>query len=708
MSNRVKKLLLITAAALAIPVAPAAAQSAEPSDTAQPDDDFHGECSKEIVVTARFVKQLDILAGTSVLSGEDLAQDLRGQIGDSLTSMAGISATSFAPGASRPVLRGFQGPRVRVLTDGIGSLDASNTSVDHAVAIDPLTAQRVEVLRGPAVLLFGGDAIGGAVNIIDKRIPREVPEAPFHLDALAGYGSAANDRSAAGSLDVPLTSHLVFHVDGSVRKTDDVKIGGYVLSPALRGELLDAAAQAADGGDAAGAAQLTDRANLSGTVPNTASLTKTAAASLAYIGDGGSIGFSVSRYESDYGVPERPGLDTGPQAPPVTIGLKQNRADLRASADLPGFFENLTLRAGYSDYQHTEFEGSEVGTIFKVKGVESRLELTQAARGGWRGVVGAQLLARDFNAIGDEAFVPKNSIESAAIFTLQELELGELQLEGAARFDQTAIRAPVINFDRSFGTFSGAFGVAYVPGEADLKFGINLSRSARAPSAEELLSNGPHVATEAFEIGNPDFTTEKSWGGELYARYDDNIYAVSATIYGNLFSDYIFEAETGAIEDGLPVFQYFQQDATYYGFELSGSAKFATLGDFDLTANMVSDLVHANIDSNAAGSGGPIPRIPPFRLLGGLEANSDHFDLRGEVEWSASQNRVATFETSSDSFTMVNASAAWRPFGKGGNLTLLASANNIFDVNARRHASFTKDYVPLSGRDIRVSAKFSF
>lgn len=704
MSIRVKKLLLITAAALVVPVVPAAAQSADTSDATQPDDDFHDDENKEIVVTARYVKQLDILAGTSVLSGDDLTKDLRGQIGDSLTSMAGISATSFAPGASRPVLRGFQGPRVRVLTDGIGSLDASNTSVDHAVAIDPLTAQRVEVLRGPAVLLFGGDAIGGAVNIIDKRIPREVPEAPFHLDALAGYGSAANDRSAAGSLDLPLTSKLVFHVDGSIRKTDDVKIGGYVLSPTLRGELLDAAALAADGGDAAGAAQLTNRANLSGTVPNTASLTKTAAASLAYIGDGGNIGFSVSRYESDYGVPERPGLDTGPQAPPVTIGLKQNRADLRASADLPGFFENITLRAGYSDYQHTEFEGSEVGTIFKVKGLESRLELTQAARGGWRGVVGAQLLARDFNAIGEEAFVPKNSIESAAIFTLQELELGELQLEGAARFDQTAIRAPVINFDRSFGTFSGAFGVAYVPGQGDLKFGINLSRSARAPSAEELLSNGPHVATEAFEIGNPNFTTEKSWGGELYARYNDDIFALSATVFGNLFSDYIFEAETGAVEDGLPVFQYFQQDATYYGFEASGSAKFAMVGDFDLTANMVTDLVHANIDNG----GGPIPRIPPFRVLGGLEANSDYFDLRGEVEWSASQNRVATFETPSDGFTMVNASAAWRPFGKGGNLTLLASANNIFDVNARRHASFTKDYVPLSGRDIRVSARFSF
>jgi len=179
---------------------------------------------------------------------------------------------------------------------------------------------------------------------------------------------------------------------------------------------------------------------------------------------------------------------------------------------------------------------------------------------------------------------------------------------------------------------------------------------------------------------------------------------LSATIYANLFNDYIFEAETGGEEDGLPVFQYFQRDATYYGFEASASVVFARAGGFDFIADGVADYVRAKIDNG----GGPVPRIPPLRLLGGLKAHSDSLDLRAEVEWSDSQNRVATFETPSEGFTMVNATAAWRPFGKEGGVTLLASANNIFDVNARRHASFTKDYVPLSGRDIRVSAKFSF
>ena len=709
---------LISAAILTLPAAPAFGQQvASPEQRAGGlSDDFHND--DMIVVTAPYVEQLDILAGTSVLSGDQLAEDLRGQIGDSLTGLPGVSSTSFAPGSSRPVLRGFQGPRVRVLTDGIGSLDASNTSVDHAVTIDPLTAQRVEVLRGPAVLLFGGDAIGGAVNVIDKRIPRDIPDDAVHLDAIGGYGSAADDWSIAGSVDVPLTPKLVIHADGSFRDTGDVRVPGYVLSPALRADVLADAAEEAEEGHLDEAAELTEAADQSGRVANTASRTQTAGAGIAYIDDGGNLGFSVSYYDTDYGVPGRPGAghahgeednddeeeEGHEEEGPVTIGLKQYRADLRGGVNIGGFFEALNFRAGYSDYTHTEFEGDEIGTVFSVSGIEARAELVQADHDGWRGVIGSQMLARDFNAIGAEAFVPKNTIESWAFFTVQEADLGDLELEGALRFDQTNISANSIDFDRSFNTVSGAVGVAYAPDDNPFKIGANISRSERAPSAEELLSNGPHIATQAFEIGNRDFTTEKSWGGELYARWDSDDLQLSATAYSNFFSDYIFEAATGAEEDGLPVFQYFQRDATYYGFEASASAVVARFGNFDLIADGVADYVHAKIDDG----GGPVPRIPPLRLLGGLKAQSDNLDLRAEVEWSASQNKVAAFETTTDGFTMVNATAAWRPFGKDGGITLLASANNIFDVNARRHASFTKDYVPLSGRDIRVSAKFSF
>ncbi|CAO1654395.1 TonB-dependent receptor [Parasphingorhabdus sp. NYA22] len=707
---------LISAAILALPAAPAFAQQDNSAEQRSKglSDDFHND--DMIVVTAPYVDQLDILAGTSVLTGDELAENLRGQIGDSLTGLPGVSSTSFAPGSSRPVLRGFQGPRVRVLTDGIGSLDASNTSVDHAVTIDPLTAQRVEVLRGPAVLLFGGDAIGGAVNVIDKRIPRDIPDDAVHVDAIGGYGSAADDWSIAGSVDVPLTSKLVIHADGSFRDTGDVNIPGYVLAPALRAEVLAQAAEETEEGHLDEAEELTETANQSGRIANTASRTQTAGAGIAYIDDGGNLGFSVSYYDTDYGVPARPGTEHAhgeegeeeeeghEEEGPVTIGLKQYRADLRGGVNMGGFFESLNFRAGYSDYEHTEFEGDEIGTVFSVSGIEARAELVQADHDGWRGVIGTQVLVRDFNAVGAEAFVPKNSLESWALFTVQEVDLGNWEVEGAMRVEQTDIAANSISFDRSFNTLSGAIGLAYAPDDSALKIGTNISRSERAPSAEELLSDGPHIATQAYEIGNADFTTEKSWGGELYARWDGDNVQLSATAYANFFDDYIFETETGAEQDGLPVFQYFQRDATYYGFEASASVMFARAGGFDFIADGVADYVRAKINNG----GGAVPRIPPLRLLGGLKAHSDNLDLRAEVEWSDDQNRVAAFETATDSFTMVNASAAWRPFGKDGGVTLLASANNIFDVNARRHASFTKDYVPLSGRDIRVSAKFSF
>lgn len=707
--------LLASTALLALPPSPALAQTSDPVQEETSGDDFHNDGA--IVVTAPYLDRLDILAGTSVLTGDQLTNDLRGQIGDSLTKLPGISSTSFAPGSSRPVLRGFQGPRVRVLTDGIGALDASNTSVDHAVTIDPLTAQSIEVLRGPAVLLFGGDAIGGAVNVIDKRIPRDVPDEAFHIDAIAGYGSAANDYSIGGSLDVPLSDTLVFHVNGAYRDTGDTDISGFVLAPELRADVLAQVAEETEEGNLEEAAELAETADQRGTIANTASRTISAATGLAYIGEGGNIGFSVSYYDTNYGVPARPGAEHGhgeeggeeeeeeEEEGPVTIDLEQIRVDLRAGVNLgDGFFESLNLRAGYSDYEHTEFEGVEIGTVFTVEGIEARAELVQNERNGWRGVIGTQLLARDFNAIGAEAFVPKNSVESIALFTIQEIDLGNFEVEVAGRYDSTDISSNIVNFDRSFDSLSGALGFAYAPDDSGLKVGVNLSRSERAPSPEELLSNGPHIATQAFEIGNPNFTTEKSWGGELYARWSSEDIQLSATVFANLFDDYIFETETGAEEDGLPVFQFFQQDATYYGVEASASFVVGRAGAFEFVADGVADYVRAKIRNG----GGPVPRIPPLRLLGGIGAKSDSIDLRAELEWSDSQNRVSVFETPTSSFTMVNASAAWRPLGKNGGVTLLASANNIFDVNARRHASFTKDFVPLAGRDIRVSAKFSF
>lgn len=675
------------------------------------DDDFHR--NDGVIVTAPFLEDLNILAGTSVLSGDRLTRELEPQIGEILTKLPGVSATSFTPGASRPVLRGFQGPRILVLNDGLGTIDVSTTSADHAVTVEPLLLERIEVLRGPAVLLFGGNAIGGAVNSIDKRIPRAMLEEDFHFDALASYGSAANERSIGTSLDVRLTDTLVAHIDGSYRNTDDLNVGGFVLSPELRAEQLEVAAEETEEGNLDEAAEALELAGLRGSIPNTATETYTVGGGLSWFGEGGSFGVSVGYFDSNYGVPERPGAEHAEgegeeggeeeeEEGPVTIGLEQIKVDFRGEIELPGFFEKLRLRASYADFEQIEFEGDEIGTVFDNQGIEGRAELVQAERNGWRGASGVQYSFRDFSAVGAEAFVPPNRTTQFGIFTLQEYTAGKIDIEGALRLDSVTSEAEVLGIDRDFTSISGALGFGYNATD-DIKFGVNFNRSERAPVAEELFSNGPHIATQAFEIGNPDFGTESSIGGELYLRINKPTWQVAVTAYYNDIDDFIIDVPTGEEEDGLPVFQFIQDDAEFYGFEVEGSVLLARAGGFSFIADGVADYTRASLNAT-----GPVPRIPPLRLLGGLEAQSDTINGRVEVEWFDDQERNAVFETETDGFTLVNAQVAWKPFGREGNVTLLASANNIFDVVGRRAASFTRDFAPLAGRDFRVSAKLSF
>lgn len=697
---RLSHLLASTCLVLA---APAVAQSSEPSSERAPQqvdgDDFHGPEQDELVVTAPYVRSLDLFGNVGVVQGDELARDMRGQVGDMLARQPGVSATSFSPGASRPVLRGFQGERVRVLTDGLGSLDASNTSADHAVAIDPLTAERIEIIRGPASLLFGSSASGGAVNIFDRRIPRAVPEAPLHLDAIASYGSAAHQRTGGASVDLPLSNQLVWHLDGNYSRSGNMRIGGYQASPALRSELLDEAAMAEAAGDAALANEWRSLANQRGSIPNTATESWSAGSGLALITDGGELGISVGYFDTNYGIPDRPAAG----AEPVVIGLSQWRADARGEVQVGGFVDRLRLRAGFADYTHTEFEGTEVGTTFVNQGLEARAELVQAEQGGWSGASGIQFFSRDFNAIGDEAFVPQNDTVQLALFSLQEFHFGPVSLEASGRYERTSVTARSLDFSRRFNALSGAVGLSYEFGN-NSKVGANFARTSRAPSAEELLSDGPHVATQSYERGDTGFAVERSWSAEAFLKLRMGSANLTVTGFANWFDNFIYAADTGAIVDDLPLFQYAQSDARYVGVEVEGEAPLAHIGGYSLFGTVTGDMIRARL----ANGGGNVPRIPPARLRGGMELRGDTLTVSGEVEWTASQTRIAAFETPTDGFTMVNASIDWKPLGRDGGVSLLLSANNIFDVIGRRHASFTKDFVPLAGRDIRATLRLSF
>lgn len=662
-------------------------------------DTYHKEKSQDIVVTGVFQRsQQDILSGTSVLTGTALVRDLKPTIGDTLAKQPGVSATSFGPNASRPILRGLQGERVRVLTDGIGSFDVSNTSVDHAVVINPLTAERIEVLRGPSALLFGSAAIGGVVNVVDRRIPRQVPDEPVHIEGLATYGTAANERSISAAADAPLSDKIVFHMDGSYSKTDDLDTGSHILSGALR-------AEAASSDDPAIAAL----ADLNGKLPNSASETWNVAGGLALITDGGNLGFSVSHFDSLYGVPVRYALDPSTEAEKVRLNMKQTRADVRAEVNAGGgFLDKIRFRAGFADYQHEEIEETgEVGTTFFSQGFEARLELLQAKRGGWEGAFGGQMLMRNFDVDGEEKFLPKNETRQFGFFTLQSLDLGKLRVEAGARYEHgdvsAAADADIGNsaLRRTFDSISGSIGASYAVAEG-WRLGVNGSHSQRAPSAEELFANGPHAGTQSFEIGNTDLKEEKSWGLEATLHGSGDGYSFSASAYHSWFDNYIYDERTGAIEDGLPVYRYRQGKARYYGFEAEGSVKLAQLGGYAVNLDGLADYVRAHVEN-----AGPAPRIPPLRMLAGLEAQGERLQGRLEVEHVFDQKRIAVNETPTDDYTLVNASLSFKPMA-GNGTTIVLSANNIFDVEARRHASFLKDYAPLAGRDLRLSTRFTF
>lgn len=710
--------------------APTIAQDAPAQDEAEvtsAEDDLHNRriaADGTIIVSAEALREFDLLAGTDVIEGEELDANMDGQLGEVLTSMPGVTATGFAPGASRPILRGFSGERVKVLVDGIGAIDVSNTSADHAVSIDPLTAESIEVLRGAAVLLYGSQAIGGAVNVIDKRIPRRIPAEDFHLDALVRADTVKDLREGGASLDVPLGGGFVIHADGLYRQTDDLEVPGFVLSEDLRADLLADAAEEEDEGHLEEAEELREVANAGDTLFNSGTETWSVNGGLAFFRNDSSLGVSVGVYDTFYGVPILPGAHhhheeegeedhedhegedhsaeerEGPET--VSIGLRQYRADMRGDIMLgDGFFERLKIRAGYSDYTHTEFEGDEVGTVFDVQGIEARAELLQNQDGILRGSIGTQYYFRDFAAEGAEAYVAPNRTEQVSFFTLQEYGNGPLQLEGALRYEMTDVDSVPLGIERDFDSVSGAVGLAY-QATPSFRTGVNLSRVARAPSAEELFSEGPHIATQQFEIGDPDLSMEKAWGVELFARGSLGPIDLSVAAYRSWFDDYIYLSETGLEEDDLPVFEYLQQDATYTGVEGQIAWTFIDTPGFDLTADLRGEYIDAELDN-----GFNVPRIPPLGLTGALEADTGNLTLRGEVEWFDDQNDVTPFETATEGFTFVNASATWRPLASDPTLAVILKAENIFDEEGRRHSSFTKDFVPLPGRNISVAVRMS-
>lgn len=731
------KFISFAALAAALPIAPAAAQpppaddqptivdsntgagaTAENTEPAPPTRGdaaaAHPDEDQEIVVTGVKRQAGDMLGNVSVLDEEELAHDLKPSLGDTLSDLPGVSSTSFGPSASRPILRGEQGDRAPVLVDGISSLDLSAADPDHAVTINPITAERIEVLRGPAALLYAPSAIAGVVNVIDDRIPRNRPD-DIDVDVLASLGSAANERAGNIGVDLPLGARFVAHADASYSKYDDLHVGGHLLSKALREQA-----------EASPDPEIRELADLKGKLPNTAGRTDDVAGGIAYVDGDLDIGISYNHHDAKYGVPIRFSLDPGVEPEVPTIDAHQDRGDLRANVPIGGFFEAFEFRGGLSKYRHAEIEkDGEVGSRFYSNGGEMRADLVQSERGGWGGTTGIQYLNQDAKIRGNEKYLPDSRKKNFGLFTLQTIESGPVRFEGAIRVEFAHLRAdedetiaeigdeldgtvdvvPDIGeapIKRSFTGVSASVGANYNLGN-DWRAGLSLSHSERSPSIDELYSLGPHGGSQQFLVGDPDLKLEKSNGVELSVHKTSGPIHVHGSVYYSRFLNFIFQAPTGEIEDGLPVYEYREGKAKYYGFEVESDINFGKALGIAWGGELTADAVRAKIKNF-----GNSPEIPPFRILGGLTGSKGQVDGRVEVERVSSQHKVAPNETTTGGYAMVNASLDYHPFAANPELTISLQANNLFDVNARRHSSDLKDYAPLAGRDIRLTARLGF
>ncbi|MCD9096035.1 TonB-dependent receptor [Luteimonas fraxinea] len=668
-----------------------------------------------------------------VLYGDALEDRKAGNLGDTVSSLPGVQSGSFGTGVGRPIIRGQEGPRVQVLSGGIGSMDASTVSADHAVSIEPFLADQIEVLKGPANLLYGSGAIGGAVNVVDGRIAREVPDRPISGRAELRAASGNDERSGMFRLDGVSGENLVLHVDGLIRNTGDFDIPGFAQVPEDHDHDHDHDHEHAE------------EENAFGTLPNSSIRTRAGAVGATYFGERGHLGVAVSTYRTNYGLPdgahvhaeegghdhdhdhdhEEEGHD---EHGSVRIDMVQNRVDLKGGLYDPlPFLSALNVRAAYNDYEHVELEGGTAATRFTNKGTEARIEAVQKTFNGWDGAFGLQIGHVDFSAVGEEAFVPPSVTDTLGLFVVQEKEFGPVKLELGGRHERVEID-PITGNSRKFdaSSLSGA-AIWHLSDVFDLRFGADVSE--RAPTNEELFAAGPHIATRSIEIGDADLDTERGQRLEIGLHAHTDRVEFKAAVYQTQFKRFTYLTDTGIAEQSFPVRLWTQGDATFRGAE--AEAKFHLLesdaGDFDL--RVFGDVVRAELDGSGTRTvqfavphgdhahnyetdialGGDLPRIAPSRIgadinwtLGGWRANV------GAVRYQK-QDRVAALEDPSPGYTLVNAGVAWRVGeADGTQWELFLDGRNLTDEEARPHTSLLRDFAPLPGRTIAGGIRVYF
>ncbi|MDP2399684.1 MAG: TonB-dependent receptor [Burkholderiales bacterium] len=689
----------LAAMAVAVHAATVHAQVAPPATTLP-----------EVVVTGNPLGSdlFELASPASLLQGDELFQRRGNTLGDTLDGLPGVAATGFGPNASRPVIRGLDGDRIRILQNGAGTLDASSLSFDHAVAVDPLVVERAEVVRGPAALFYGGNAVGGVVNVIDNRIPQAA------IRGVTGrvetrFGGAAREK-ATGIVFEAGNGSLALHADVHTRDTDDLRIKGFARSARLR---------AAD----------PQPVEAEGVLPNSASRSDGGAIGLSHTWAQGYVGISRSGFNTRYGTVAEPD---------VTIDMQSSRWDLAGEVrELGQAIRSLKFKMGHTDYEHTELDAGVAATRFRNKGKDLHVEAVHGEIGPLRGAIGLQLRDFDFSALGAEAFVPGTSTNAKSVFFFEELPLGSFKLTFGGRHERTEVGSegggavPFGAVDPRFGAAqtrnfsgnSGALGAVwgFMPG---LALAVNGSYTERAPTYYELYANGPHAATGVYEVGNSTFGKEKSKAIDISLRLKSGKHSGSITVFNNRFSNYLGLFDSGNTrgadgelnpadagdgtslntgEEILPEFAYRAVSARFRGIE--GEARFRMFergGTLDL-------LLHAShVRADDRSNGRPLPRIAPWRYGVGVEYRRDRLSARVDATVHDGQDRVATGERPTDGYTMLNAALTYRLPANGLRLEAFLRGINLLNEEARNHVSFLKDVAPLGRRSALLGLRGQF
>lgn len=643
----------------------------------------------QVVVTANPLGSglFDLVTPASVLQGDALTLRRGSTVGETVAQMPGVAQSQFGPNASRPIIRGLDGDRIRVMQNSTGMLDASSLSFDHAVAVDPLIVNRVEVVRGAAALLYGGNAVGGVVNLMDGRVPTQRADGPTGAVELRA-GGAASERSGAALLDFG-TGPWAFHVDAHGLRTDDLRIPGSACT--------DRAASC----PAPGAA---------GHLPNSDATTDGGAFGAAYVGERGSFGAAYSTLDSTYGTVKELG---------VAIKLANRRLDWSGEWQGEGWLKTLRVKGGATDYEHEEVDTATgaIGTTFRNRGFETRVEAVHRPLGPFEGAFGLQVAGNRFSALGDEAFVPSTRTRSNAAFLFEEAPVGAT-VKGNA-----GVRIESVDIDsagdaageaerfgpateRRFNAVSGALGASWKWGPQWVLAG-NLSLSQRAPTFYELFANGPHVATGSFERGDASLDKERARAVDLSLRRTEGHDHFSVDLYLQRFSNYIAELATGETQDvdgeALPVYRFTPVRARVMGFEVQWKHRLLS-GPSNLDLEWQASATRAD---NLT-SGTPLPRIPPVRMTTALAY--DRGPWNGRLEWvhAASQGRVPAPETPTEGYDLVNLDLGYRLKGERFDTLIYLKAENLGNETARLSTSFLREIAPLGGRSLKLGLRTRF